>query len=796
MSCLLAEDSKGLVLERGLFFFKRRCAGPGNNAKYVGDAAGYEARVKDGIAPLTGSKPIDELLDSVVLAVQSGDAAHAEALLREAAKTAPGRPRLQAVKGLVLAAAGQPVEAIDAYREALRLDPDFVAARYDLAVLLCESGQGEDALVELEAVLGRWPSFAAAHRSRILILSSMTRYDAAMAAVDIALAAMPGCIDFLVARATLLRLTGRNAEALVAIDEPLQAAPAHAPALAEKGSILHALGRYDAALTAFDQALETEESVFALNGVGLVELDTGLPKAALAAFDRALALAPNDFDALFYRTQALEALGRFDEALDGYRAVLDKRPSFAPAINNIGKIKREMGLIDEAIAALRKATAAAPDNAEIYSNLLLTLLYDPAQEPDRLVEEHAEWGRRFGRPPGRCRDWPNDPDPARPLRVGLVSAEFCRHAVGGWLLAALQSLDREQYQLVGYSSRAREDDMTPCFKTLTTDWRSVAGLDDLSLASQIRRDRIDILIDISGHTALNRLPCFALKPAPVQATWLGYPFTTGLDAIDYAIMDDIAVRPGEEHRFFEQVIRLTPSRFPYEPPPALPDVTEPPALRQGWVTFGSFNNIAKLSATVLALWCRILLETPSARLILKSPALSNPAVATRIRTAICGTGISDGRLELRGASDNLGVLHEYGDIDIALDPFPFGGGATSCEALVMGLPIVTLPSWQPVSRQTETCLAAIGRREWVAADADGYAAIAARLARNPQTLERARQTQRQAFLQSAICDKRTFGAELDKQMRRMWKHYCRHIRRESSGPSPLRRGPGLSAASE
>lgn len=732
------------------------------------------------MAASIGSTPIDELLDRAVLAVRSGDLAGAGALLDEASRTVPDLPRRHAVEGLVLAASGKPGAAIDAYRQALGRDPAYVAARCDLAILLAETGQANAALTELEAVLARQPDLTEAHRSRILIFSGLARYDEARAAIDIALAALPGCVDFLVARATLLRLTGRNEDALAAIDDTLQRFPAHGPAWAEKGSILHALGRFEAALEAFDQALEDEESVFALNGIGLVELDNGLPKAALAAFDRALALAPGDFDALFYRSQTLEALGRFDEALDGYRAVLERRPGFAPAMNNIGKIKRDMGLVGEAIAAFRTATEFAPDNAEHYSNLLLTLLYDASQQPDRLAEMHAEWGRRFGRQDARFRDWPNDPDPARPLRIGLVSAEFCRHAVGGWLLAAMQSLDAERYQLVGYSNRAREDDMTPRFKALTDAWRTVVGLDDHGLADRIRSDQIDILIDITGHTAHNRLPCFALKPAPVQATWLGYPFTTGLDAIDFAIMDAVAVRPGEEHRFVEQVVRLNPSRFAYEPPRALPDVAEPPSVRSGWITFGSFNNITKLSAEVLALWSRILRETPSARLILKSPALANPAVAARIRTAICGTGISEGRLELRGGSDNLGVLTEYGDIDIALDPFPFGGGATSCEALLMGLPVVTLPSWQPVSRQTETCLAAIGRRDWVAADQDHYAAIAARLARDPKALEEAREAQRSRFLQSAICNKAAFGKELDRKLREMWEHYCRHISRSFS----------------
>lgn len=716
------------------------------------------------------------LLDQAVAACNHGETDRALTLWREANRSDPECARVHGVQAFILAAIGQPIEAMAGYERAIARDPGYVAALHNLAILLMGAGRSGDALARLERVVALAPTIIDAQQRRILILAELGRHRDAIAAADAALAVLPGSADLLIARAAARRLAGEAAAALDDLDAALERAPQHGRAWAEKGFTLHALGRYEDALDSFDQALEHEETVYALNGLGLVELDHGMGKAALATFDRALELNPEDFDARFFRAQTLELLGRFDDALAAYDVVLARRPEFAFAYNNIGKIKRDMGLIDDSLFALRRAVEFDPSDPRIHSNLLLTLLYDPAQSPEDLAREHAAWGRRFGHPAGRFTEWRNDPDPNRPLRIGIVSAELCRHAVSDWLMAVLRALNRSRFTVICYSSNGREDAVTAQFKELADGWRLVVGMDDRRLAEQVRVDSIDILIDISGHTALNRLGCFALKPAPVQATWLGYPFTTGLEAIDYTIMDEVAVAPGEEGRFAERVIRLSPSRFCYEPPAIAPEPAEPPVLRQGWVTFGSFNNVAKLTGNVLALWCRLLQRLPTARLVLKSPSFGNATVATRIRAAICGAGITAGRLEIRAGSDKASVLREYGDIDIALDPFPFGGGATSCEALWMGVPIVTMPDWQLVSRQTETLLRAIGRPEWVARDADDYIAIAVRLATNPLELADLRATQRQAMARSALCDPQLFGHEIEKALRTMWEHFCSHSR--------------------
>ena len=713
------------------------------------------------------------LLDACRAAWGAGDAGQAEALWREAQAARPGLPRVHAVRGYMRAALGDPEGAAAAYRQAVELDPAYVVAWHGLATVLQGAGQAEAALEALDHVVRLEPGHPDARLRQVLVLSGLGRHEAALSAAADAIAQFPDAVELRVARGLALRAAGRLEEALDAQDAVLARSPEAASAWAEKGSVLHELARFDEALEAFDEALGIDErNVFALNGMGLAAFELRRHAVALAAFEQALALEPLNVDALFYRAMALEALGRLVEALNAYREVLKHRPRFALAYNNIAKIERDMGLIQKAQATWRIALSIDPDHPQMHSNLLLTMLYDPDRTAEELVQEHRAWDERFGHPEARFTSWSNDRDPDRKLRIGLVSAEFCRHAVSSWLLAALRSLDRERFTVICYSNRAIEDEVTERFRKLASDWRRVLGMDDATLARQIRTDGIDILIDVSGHTAFNRLPVFALKPVPVQAGWLGYPYTTGLEAVDYCIMDEIAVHEGEEAQFVEEVVRLSSGRFCYEPPAEAPDVAPPPALRNGWITFGSFNNVAKLTDQTLDVWCRILHRLPTSRLILKSPALGHSAVAERVRATICGTGITEARLELRPGSDYVKLLGQYADVDIALDPFPFGGGATSCEALWMGLPVVTLPGWQPVSRQTQGFLLALERREWVATDVADYIEIAARLAGDPLRLADLRVAQREIMRNSPLCDKRALGDELDRALRMMWRRYA------------------------
>jgi predicted O-linked N-acetylglucosamine transferase (SPINDLY family) len=304
------------------------------------------------------------------------------------------------------------------------------------------------------------------------------------------------------------------------------------------------------------------------------------------------------------------------------------------------------------------------------------------------------------------------------------------------------------------------------------EWRFIVGVSDEDADAMIRQDEIDILVDLSGHTGGNRLQLFARRPAPVQASWLGYPSTTGLSAIDYLLMDAAAVPEGAEQYCSEAVARLPYGRFCYTPPAYAPEPIDPASREGSPITFGSFNNLAKIGAPVIRLWAEVLKATPGSRLVLKWKALQDPFTRRRIGQAFGSLGISADRLEFRAATPHVQMLAEYGAIDIALDPFPFCGGLTSCEALWMGVPVVTLPGERPVSRQTLGFLNAIGHAELAASSHDDYVRVAAELAADPKRRADLRRSLRQSMAASPLCDPDRFTPALEATFRRMWRGWC------------------------
>jgi predicted O-linked N-acetylglucosamine transferase (SPINDLY family) len=358
------------------------------------------------------------------------------------------------------------------------------------------------------------------------------------------------------------------------------------------------------------------------------------------------------------------------------------------------------------------------------------------------------------------------------LRVGFVSADFGVHPVGWFLLGLFSAFDPSRMELACYSARRVQDWMTTKLKAAAALWRPIIGLNDETLARQVRADGVDVLVDLSGHTAGNRLGVFALKPAPIQVSWLGYIHTTGLAQMDGILMDEASVPAGEERLFVERVLRLSGGRFCYTAPDYAPAVRPPPALEKGFVTFGSFNNLTKATPEVIETWSRVLKGVPGSRLILKWKTFADQAERARFIEVFGDLGIDAGRLDLRGVSEHAAMLGEYGDIDIGLDPFPFSGGLTSCEALWMGLPIVTFPGTRPVSRQTLGFLRALGREEWVASDADDYVAKAVALARAPTVLADIRAAQRARMAASPLCDAKAHAAAFEAAIRGLWRNWC------------------------
>jgi predicted O-linked N-acetylglucosamine transferase (SPINDLY family) len=403
--------------------------------------------------------------------------------------------------------------------------------------------------------------------------------------------------------------------------------------------------------------------------------------------------------------------------------------------------------------------------------LLLTQHYSNSISNAELFAAARRFGESFeGKATARI--FANDRTPARRLRIGYVSGDFLQHPVGFLLARVLEAHDRGAVEIFCYANDAKVDDMTNRLRGAADHWRSIVGVSNADAAALIQRDGIDLLVDLSGHTAKNRLPLFALRAAPVQVAWLGYFGTTGLGAMDYLLMDEAAVPRGEERWYTEAVIRLPHGRFCYAPPDYASAPAEPPSIRRGYATFGSFNNIAKLGPDVVSLWAGVLRATPGSRLLLKWQSLDDDNERRRLGEAFLAAGLAPERLELQGFSPHAEMLAQYGAIDIALDPFPFGGGLTSCEALWMGVPVVTLPGDRPASRQSVGFLDHVGLNDCVARSPAEYVECAAALAADSARLTALRRSLRSRMTASPLCNGALFTPTLEAAFREMWRRWC------------------------
>jgi protein O-GlcNAc transferase len=675
-------------------------------------------------------------------------------------------------RGAMFFQQGRLEEALAAYDQALRKEPDAAELHLYRGVVLQRQGRLEEALAAYDRAVCLKPDYAKAHAGRGAIRVQQGRLEEALAAYDQALQSAPDVAELHFGRGRILRRSARFPEALAAYEHALVLRPDYAEAHLARGVILQERGRFTEALEAYGRArqIKLDWALAHVNCGVMLQVHRRFDEA-LAAHDQALRIEPGHVLTHLNRGVTLQELGRSTEAVAALDEALRIKPDFAQAHYYRGRILRGQGRFSEAQAAYERALAVAPSYGAAYSSYLLCLNYNPRQGDADLAAAHRLWGERHGRHPDAFVTHVNSPDPDKQLIVGLVSADFGRHPVGFFVHPLLAASSPDQLQFVCYSGRFVDDELTGRLKTNASSWRSSLGLSDLDLAEAVRADEVDILIDLSGHTAGNRLGCFALRPAPVQIHWAGYCHS--VPSMDYSFWDPIQVPEGDDRWFVEPVIRLPDLRWCYAPPGYAPEADEPPAKHRGYITFGSFNNLAKLNEGVIDLWARVLQEVPGSRLLLSWPTLVDAPERERLGSFFTARGIPAERFELRrGAPGHAGVLGEYGDVDIALDPFPFSGCLTTCEALWMGVPVVTLPCTRPVSRQSQAFLTALGRTEWVAQDHDDYVHIATDLASDLPRLAEFRRDQRARMAASPVCDSPRFARHFEAALRSIWQSWC------------------------
>jgi predicted O-linked N-acetylglucosamine transferase (SPINDLY family) len=545
--------------------------------------------------------------------------------------------------------------------------------------------------------------------------------------------------------------------------------PGWVAALVNRGAALQRLGRPGEAELAFREALavEPDSELVMTNLAGVLQARGGHEEAARLAL-RACAIAPDRSEPLVVLGDALHSLGHLVEAEASYRQAIALAPDCMLAHYNLGHVLNDQWRAAEAMAEFRRAIELDPGYQPARHALLFNLLYDPAQSEESIFAEHRRWGEAFAAI-GQDRRTLGQRHAARRIRVGYVSPDFRLHSCLYFLRPLFAAHDRSVVEVFAYSVTRRPDSGTAWFRANAEHWRDVGGLDDAAIAGLVHDDGIDILVDLAGHTRDQPLGVFALRPAPIQVAWLGYPATTGLPQIGYRLTDALADPPGAADRCHtETLLRLPGSFLCYAPPDDAPGVA--PAPRGPGATFGSFNNIAKITPEVIRTWAEILRRAPGSRLVIKSRILAHEVTRARFAACFADAGIEPSRLELRAwlpaAASPLAAYH---DIDVALDTFPYNGVTTTFEALWMGVPVITLAGSRHAGRVGVSILSHLGHRDWVAEDRESYVTSALRLAADRQRLATLRSGLRAELVRSGLTDGRAFARGVEATYRELVK---------------------------
>lgn len=682
---------------------------------------------------------------------------------------------------------GRPDEALPVYEVLLRHLPAEPELRRLIGAACLDLGRREDAIGQLRVCLALAPGHAMALSGLGSALRSLGHVDVATVHMRRATVAEPGHTGLLTNLAFALVAIGAGIEAAAALGSVVRAGSggaeidaALAEALTQASDLHRQAGRRADAVASVRRALTLAPSHAGAWRVLAASLVDGAEPRTAAL--RAVRAAPDDSTArtVLGLVEMRQGLAMATER--NLEVALALAPSSAEAHNNMGVALLASRHPERALRSLRRAQAIRGGTGVVGSNDLLALNYHPGVGDDELAEAHRRWGMAALAAARRRSPPPCTPRGQRRLRLGYVSPDFKRHPVGYLIAGLLENHDHARFAVHCYSDVTRPDDMTHRLKACADVWHDTAALSDGALGDLIEHEGIDILIDLAGHTAGNRLAVFAERPAPVQVSWLGYFHTTGLPTIAAVLTDAASVPPAMRRWFVEQVVPLRQGRFCYTPPRPCPPVAPPPLLTAGRPMFGSFNNVSKLSPGVLDLWGELLRRIPAAGLTLKWHTLAEEDARRAIRAAFDERGIDPARLRLLGPSDHWTMLEEYAGMDVALDPFPFNGCLTTLEALWMGVPVVTPEGARPVARQSLAILRRIGAEDLVAGSEEEYLRIAEQLITDPDGLARRRSAMR-ALMEARICDGAAFAKEFEAALLALW-HTSDSDAGDSDRPSP------------
>jgi predicted O-linked N-acetylglucosamine transferase (SPINDLY family) len=668
---------------------------------------------------------------------------------------------------------GQHELASNCLRTALALDPNLPDVHNNLGIVLAKQGKPAEALASFEEAVRRSPNFADAHNNLGNALCAQGSLEAAVAHLRQALRVRPDYVEAHCNLGLALQAQGKLDEAAAHLYKAVQYRPGHVEALCNLGLVLWKLGRTDEALAQFQEARRLKGADPQINTpLGILQADKGQLLEAEASLREAIRLKPDYAVAHYNLGIVLSRQQRLAEAVTHYQQAVRIKPDYIEAQVNLGNACKDQGRLDLALQAYRTAMELKPAAADLHDSVIVTLNYHPGYDAKAIFHECQGWNRRHAEPLKKLiQAHANLRDPERRLRIGYVSPDFRDHVDSFFIIPLLSNHDHGHCEVFCYSDVQRPDAFTERLRGYADVWRSTVGISDQQVADLVRSDRIDILVDLKLHTGYNRLLMFARKPAPVQATWLGYPGTTGLSTIDFRLTDPYLDPPGMFDAFYsEESMRLPDTFWCYDPLTDGPPVNSLPAVEKGIFTFGCLNNFCKVNDGCLALWADVLRAVPQSRLLLRAPqgqTRDDTLASLRQR------GVTESRIEFIGRVPRHEYLGLYHRIDLGLDPTPCNGHTTSMDAFWMAVPVLTLVGKTVMGRAGWSQLCNLGLQELAAETPEQYVALAARWADQLPRLQEVRRTLRQRMEQSPLMDGKRFAQNMEQAYRQMWRQWCR-----------------------
>ncbi|MGQ9837221.1 MAG: tetratricopeptide repeat protein [Cyanobacteriota bacterium] len=737
------------------------------------------------------------------------------ALYQQLLSQDPQQATLYNLLGLALAQQGNWEKAITAFRQALSLEPSLAEAHLNLGTALLEQEKTREAIEAYQAALALQPDYPRAYFNLATAFGKLKDHERALDYYHVAIGLQPSYVEayrglagFLSDRQLRKIWRAGMLDSLSYLTRALGLRPNYAEAYFEAGCLLLDQLQFKAAIALFEAALEHKPNfALAYNNMGIAYRHLKEPKKeeiqyrqalvhdpelgeaysnlglllqnqrrhaeAIPVLQEAIRLKPDFLDAHRALGAAYKEVNRLQESVESFQRALEINPEDPSTYAGLAGTFLQQCRHEEAIQAYRKSASLAPGVIAFHGNILMGLHYAPDFDPEETYREHKKWGDAYQASVAQYRKpYHRDRDMQRPLRIGYISGDFKLHSVSLFFEHVYNHHNHEQFKIYCYSNGPTSDVVTERMREKADVWHDISKIDsDIEVADLIHEDKIDILVDLAGHTAYNRLNVLALKPAPLQATYLGYPDTTGLSLVDYRITDAYADPPGMTERYHtEKLIRLPRSFLCYDPIDAFPPVSELPALATGRITFGCCNNATKITPNVIAVWAEILKRLPTARLLLKNMRYTDSSVCEIFWERFERHGI--GREQVHLVGDRQGFLEHfqvYSEIDIGLDPFPYNGTTTTCETLWGGVPVVVLAGNAHVCRVGVSILTNVGLPELIGQTPEEYVEIAVRLAEDLTRLRDLRHNLRAMMEGSPLRDPQTHARALERAYRQMWK---------------------------